>query len=518
LESCIMATTNPGITLKPPFGGQVSDKDIYDISVGYAKTLLNWLKRGGNFAVRPGFSQLGSALDGRGCGVIQYDHHTGHRYTVVGTTGKWWRWNLNTLSWTDITEAANGLSGSDSTTQIFRVFYKSNKAFLIGVNGYTDAPKKWDGDTSTYSDMGGSPPKAKCMAISNNRLLLGNTYTVQANPQQVDVGGYNDFETGWGATQTTNLMDTPGEIMEMRELGNAVTAIYKTDSIYIASAQAQTEPFYFELKVPMMIGPASPRCVVSLPNAHIIMDRSGGISIFDGVQITNLSDSLRQYIINTADMGSISRSIGWYDAVNNEVWFIYRARGSGEPNVGLVINLADYSAWPISFQNFRPTAAISAGVEENVRIGDMIHPLSYYTSPLKDLSHTYLRTAIVGHTGIVAEDSGYTDIGDPIPMELETGSYSLPGDNKTSFTAAEIDCLFAKSPGSQEISIQVGTSEDGNDAIYGSSQVVNIGNAGPYSVGSRTTSRMLSLRLSASATQPIHWRGAVVSGSARGQR
>jgi len=513
-----MATSNPGIQIKPPFGGQMSGRDLMDIPEGYARTALNWLKRGGGFQIRPGYSQIGSSLGNRACGVVQYDHHLGHRFTVVGTTDKWWHWNLTDLAWIDITEGGNGLTGSETTSQVFRVFYKSNMAYLLGVNGYTNAPKKWDGVTAVYDDIAGSPPKAKCMAVNNNRLLLANTYTTQANVHQVDVSAFNDFEAGWGGTvQLVNLMDTPGEIVEMRELGNLETAIYKTDAIYVAVAQANLSPFFFELRAPSIQGPISPRCVVSTPNLHIFMGRNGGLWQFDGIHVTPLPDLFRQHIINTADLGALNRSFGWYDGVNGEIWFVYRGSGSANPNLGLVINVSDMTAWPVSFANFRPTAGLGAEIEENIRIGDMVLPLSGYSTPLSDMSHLYFKTALVGHTGDVVEEGGYTDKGDAIPFDLETGMQS-PSDAKAYFTAAEVDSLFARTSASQAVEVKLGSSVDGSDPAYTSLGSVDVGNVGPYSLGARLTSRLFSLRIMGNATQPVKWRGSTVNGVIRGLR
>ena len=510
-----MATTNPGMFIKPPFGGQMSDKDLMDVPVGYARRVLNWLKREGGLAVRSGYAPVGSSLGETACGVAQYDHHSGHKYTVIGTATKWWRWNLGTLGWDNIT--GTPLTGNEDTHQMFRVFYKSNKAYLVGVNGHADAPMKWDGDAATYSAVGGTPPKAKCLAINNNRLLLGNTYTTQANIHQIDVSGFNDFETGWGTVQTANLMDTPGEIVEMRELGNLETAIYKSDSIYVAAAQADLSPYFFELRAPFIQGPASPRLVISLPSFHIFMSRSGGLWQFDGVHVTPLPEQLKQHIVDTADLGTLAKAHGWYDGINEEVWIIYCGRGSDAPNLGLVISLPDYTGWPIEFTNFRPVAGIGAELDTGVMIGDMVEKLSFYTGALKTLAHTYFRTAIVGHTGTVLEESGSTDNGDPIPVELETGMQS-PGDPKSYFTISEVDALFSKAPASQNVEFQIGYSEDGSDPVYRSLGNVNIGNVGPYRLGSRITSRLFSAKLLASATQPIKWRGVIISGAVRGLR
>ena len=544
-----MSTINPGMFIKPPFGGQLSDRDLMDVPEGYARQVLNWLKREGGFAVRPGYRQVGSSLGESTRGLIQYDHHSGHKFTVIGTATKWWKWNLGTLAWNNITEGGNPLTGDDDTHQLFRVFYKSNKAYVVGVNGHADAPKKWDGEAATYSNVGGTPPKAKCLAINNNRLILGNTYTSQANAHQVDVSGFNDFETGWGTVQLVNLSDTPGHIVEMRELGNLVTAIYKSDAVYVAIAQDALAPYSFELRAPYVQGPVSPRCVVSLPAAHVFMSQSGALWQFDGIHVTELPAHLRKHIVDTADLGALSKAHGFYDAINGEVWFLYCGRSSSEPNLGLVINLTDYSGWPIEFTNIRPVAGLGAEMEQNVMIGDMVEPLSFYTGALKTLSHLYLKSMLVDKSGVVLEEGGNTDnisgviyfgnnyfgnnyfgsdyfgsdfIGSDesisaIPVSLETGMQS-PSSMKSNFTVNDVDVLFAKTPASQEVEVLIGYSDDGSEPAYRLLGSVDIGNVGPYRLDARVTSKLFSVKLSAMATQPIKWRGMMVSGAVRGIR
>jgi len=118
-----MATTNPGIPIKPPMLGQRCDMDRMDVPEGSAFALRNWVRRDGIFQTRPGF--LYSATIGqRPLGMIQYDHNSGLRRTVIGTTGKWFNYDLTDRSWDDITPATQ-LTGTEATHQLYRVFLKS---------------------------------------------------------------------------------------------------------------------------------------------------------------------------------------------------------------------------------------------------------------------------------------------------------------------------------------------------------------------------------------------------------
>jgi hypothetical protein len=156
----------------------------------------------------------------------------------------------------------------------------------------------------------------------------------------------------------------------------------------------------------------------------------------------------------------------------------------------------------------------------------MVRPLSYYTGALKTLSHLYFKTAVVSSTGLVLEEGGYKDNGNPISSVVETGMQP-PAEVLSYFTANEVDCLFGRTqpaPGDQEVTqnvaVSIGYSEDGSDPEYSALGSVALGSAysGPYRLDARVTSRMFSLKLTASTTQSLQWRGAVVHGAQRGFR
>lgn len=511
-----MATINPGVTIKPLFGGQRCDLDRFDVPQDCAYLLRNWLKRDGKFVIRPGFEALGTSLADRPAGMIQYDHNSGVRMSVIGTIGKWFAYNHVTKDWSDITEGGNALTGSQDTHQVFRVSYKNNIAYLIGVNGYSDAPKKWDGVAANYSDIGGSPPKAKCMALNNNRVLLGNTYTTQPNIHQIDVGAFNDFEGGWGAVQTVNLMDTPGAITAMRELGNLVTAIYKTDSIYIASAQAGLEPFNFELKISEAVGPASNRSLINIPGGHAYMAWDGSFWFFDGVNFSSLGPHLQAHVRQTADMGEIAQSFGFFDGFRRELWFIYRGRGSATPNMGIVVCLDDMSAWPISFGSMRPTAGYGSRIMTSPVIGDLTMPLGDLDTPIYAWSHFYNHIVLVDISGQVAVDGGLTDIGEDIPMELETGMMS-PSGLQAGVTAVESQHFFGRTSEDQNVAVQLGYSKTGEEPSYTTGVNINLKDA-KLVLGHRKTAKSFSMKMSGSINQSVQWRGSLVNGAGRGPR
>jgi hypothetical protein len=350
-------------------------------------------------------------------------------------------------------------------------------------------------------------------------MLLGHTYTTQLNPMQIDVSAFNDFEAGWGATQVVNLMDTPGDIVEMREFGNLITVIYKTDSIYLASAVSTVDPFNFQLRWPEIKGPASPRCVVTTPTEHVFLARDGSVWEFDGVNLTHAGAHIQAHMRQTADLDMLTRAFGFYDAVHREVWFIYRSRGSADPDMGIIINLDDKSLWPISFNTFRPTAGYGAQIMTAARIGDLFGTIGSLTGALSDLTHVYSQNILCGKNGEVCNDDDLSesaaDNGYPASVEMETGQ--TPQDTPTTIVESEhfLTWMIPGTTGTQNVGVQLGHSDNGEEMAYTTAKNEVVG--GTHStMGHRVTTRMFSLKLSATATKRFKWRGSKIYGVARG--
>jgi hypothetical protein len=517
-----MSTSNPSVNIPLPINGQRCDLDQRDVQPDSLYYSRNWVYRDGKFKVRPGLAAYGNSLGEVPLAFYQYDHSDTHRRTVVSSLTKWW--NLSAINvWTDITDPTHPLTGTYTTSPNFRVFYKAGVSYLLGVNGYADAPKKWDGTSATYDDIAGSPPNAKCIACGPDRVLLGNlSYSGETYPLQIDVSAFNDFDSGWLTVQTVNLAETSGQIIEMRELGNLNIVIYKSDAIYVAIPQAQIYPYAFQLVQTGIKGPANSRCVVSTPFGQIYLSFDGNVYLFNGSYVTPLGKAIQAHMITNADLDHLDTAWGYYDPRRQMVFFIYRLPGVKEPQEGICVDLLNNNAvWPISWANLRMTAGWGGLLESNILIKDMVEPLSYYTAALQDLTWLYTKTLFADQSGqIYLEDDTYTTDGDdPIPFSLETGLFNNSQDGRRWITIQEMEHFFVTAADEQRICIELGKSNYGENPTYTPAQIIDIGAGGPYVTSYRDTSRLTSLKIYGNATQAIAgWRGSVANGIPRGLR
>jgi hypothetical protein len=479
----------------------------------------NVLIRDGKFIVRPGVTAYGDDINERPLGYIQYFNNAGTVITVMGTDLGWHKLDSATDTWTDITEALNPLTGGALDPHIFRIFQKAGATWLLGTNG-ADAPKKWDSVAATYVDMGGSPPRARCMEMTFERLILGNLLSGGTiSPVAVDVSAFQDFDSGWGATQTALLADTPGEIMSMNNLGLFQTAIYKKDAIYLAIAQGATDPFRFELKVAPVAGPASYRSVVPLPDGtQIYLAEDGDIKLFDGISVRSyLGRGAQDFITGSMNVSTIRRAFGFLDTERGEAVFMYPEQTETEASVGIVINLRTRAFWPLRWSALEFSAGIKLALDTGATIGELSGTIGGLAATIGEFASSTPRRFLGQIGGQTYQDTGDDDAGTAIPFHAESGLFNL-GSSLRRKTVHEVHYRFVQTAAAQNIDARLGYSDHGEARTLETAQTLALNTAGPYKSSHRRTARLVSQRLEGSASQPIQIREINVIASLRGVR
>ena len=515
-----MASASPSIEIPVPRGGHRPDADPYEIGFKALTQAENWIYRDGEYRVRPGYAAFATDINQRPTSYFQYLHQDGALRTIKGTTVGWWKFNSGGNSWTDISGTA--LTASPTQQQIFRAFQKSGATWLLGTNG-ADSPKKWDGLTATYVDMGGTPPQARAMMVLFDRILLGNLLSGSTvSGSAVDVSANKDFDSGWGGTaQTEILTDTPGEIVSMMEMGILQGAILKSDAIYNAIAIASTSPFRFEIKDILSkgdveSGPASAALVIQLSEGLIWwLGKDGACYAYDGIAVTQLPYRIQKRITDTANFASLSRAWGFYDRQRRHAWFIYPETDQTDPNIGVVINRDTFEMYPRRWSTLRPTAGGKLDTATGITIGEAVGTLGASLLTIGEYRNTTPRIIIGDKDGQAFYETGFSDNGVAIPHFSETG---LDGTTERFITVQEIEHRLAKAAAAQRLTVKLGQANYGETRVLGSGFTLAVGSAGPYVSGHRDTGKYFSLRLEGDSSQLVHWKGALAYLAKRGKR
>lgn len=148
-------------------------------------------------------------------------------------------------------------------------------------------------------------------------------------------------ETDWTpsiATQCTTgrLVDSPGEILAIRPLGQDLVA-YKDSSIYVGRYAGPPGVWEWRL-IPGRVGVASPNSIIDIGNAHLFIGRED-IYLFDGNYPRPLESPLKEWLYSRIDKPYMARVSHLYDPYEALVYFFYAAGTTdGLPNECIVYN------------------------------------------------------------------------------------------------------------------------------------------------------------------------------------
>lgn len=320
-----------------------SDLPKHMIPEGFLSDGQNVVSRNGVLLVRPGFSLLDpqSAATDRVMGGVYYRDNTQSDHVVIGTRTKFHHFDGTT--WSDITGSA--LTGSASNQVRFTVFPFSATTRVISVNDI-DVPQVYNG-SGTFGALGGSPPIAKCVTTTFQRIILGNvTVSGTRRASSIWISAFQD-PTTWLAANQADLPDTGDVIVEVKALSNQTFAIYKERSQWVGFGAGNIFPFTFSLQS-QQPGPVSPGSVVQVEEVHYYIGLDGGIFRFDGTRTLPIGNRVRRLIQSDLDLTNMAQTHGFYDPTNREIWWFWPSSNRVDGFDGLVYRLS-YDDVPDAF-------------------------------------------------------------------------------------------------------------------------------------------------------------------------
>ena len=305
----------------------------------------NVLPRNGVLIVRPGMARLTSSAPSanRVLGGIYYSDNTQTARNVAGTSAS--LHSFDGSSWGDITGSTTP-NGSNTNLWRFSAFPFSTTTRLIAVNDQC-APQVWTG-TGNFADLGGSPPIAKTVATTFQRVILGNvTIGGTRRGSSLWVSGFQD-PTSWPAVNQADLPDTGDVIVEIQALNTQAFAIYKENSQWIGIGAANIFPFVYELRG-QQPGPISPAVVVRVEDTHYYVGLDGNIYRFDGNQVQAIGSHIRSLLYNDIDWANRGQAHGFYDAINREIWWFWPSYKRTSPTTNGIVYRIPYADVPGAF-------------------------------------------------------------------------------------------------------------------------------------------------------------------------
>lgn len=316
----------------PRFGAK-TDVTQPELPDGYLARSSNVVARFGRLVFRPGFVKAVATGPGaRIQGGISFKRTDLVRRVVAATATKWS--SLAGSTWTDITPVTQ-LTGDADNAQRFEVFPQSGVNWLIGTNN-ADTPQKWNGSTATFAAVGGSPcDKAVDVTAQSNRVIFFNVVLSGTRyHSRLVISAFNDMDTYDLTNLVADLTDTDGEGVAVRHLNQGQFAAYKTDSVWLGTAQAGIFPFQLAL-VEKKPGPLTPAALLVYGNAHYWIGQDFRLYKFDGLAVTALSDNLDADILAALRPGGKARVFGVYRSDDRSLWWYFPSLNSTDPDLAV---------------------------------------------------------------------------------------------------------------------------------------------------------------------------------------
>lgn len=322
-------------------------------------------------------------------GIYQCSLDTEEFAFFTGTTSKMRHLDRLAEEWDDITNTTESTDPNagvgalpigtlGENPWVFRSFETGGSKHMVAVNGQVQ-PQCYKSSYSKMRMLGDpnfddeieetAPPAAHCLAVANNRLVLGvrphNLYF--SRPHDLDVG-YDDFEV--------LLNDTEGDLVCLNEIGAAQLVAFKTDAMYHGQSQVAfmgtSAPMNFRRVKKGVIGPCSPQSVAYLPDGRLVyLGRDGGAYAYDAVIPQDLGRHIRALVRDDIDPDRYGSAWTMVDTQRSLVYFFYPTI-DGLDNRGIVCSYDMGVPWP-AWQFALPASwTVVAGMTAYFKRGAML--------------------------------------------------------------------------------------------------------------------------------------------------
>lgn len=420
----------------------------------------NFITRNGIGRPRPGYTKMGSTVASSNAiiGIGSYGTATTETNSVAHTltAAYLWdgtAWNAITGTWT--------ASAADELVR-FTTYVQGTTLHLIRVNA-VNAPDSYAGSGS-FADVGGSPPTGRDITVVNGRVLI---VRAGANVYRVQWSAFNDM-TSWPAGNIVDLSETTDELIACKTFGPLAAAVYKEDSVWLATAQAAAAAFQFQL-VAQVPGPISPAVVVAYRGAHYWLGKDNVLYRFDGSRVDVVSSEIQTTLADTLDWPTRLQSHGWLlPTAEGEIWWAYPDSSTGALTRGISLNAKTGAVSPHVF-----AAGITASAEGAAKLAGATWDT--LTGTWDDLSATYaswnqmgsaaIRASLIGDsTGAIHRfNVAANDNGTAISWEFQSGWRAPAGIDKR-FYLDGIASYWTKLGSSLTVTLGVTATHDLSDA------------------------------------------------------
>lgn len=266
-------------------------------------------------------------------GAISATASTGTSYNIAGDETK--LYSLASGTWGDVTRAGGDYACDDEDVWDFAKFGD----VVIATNGADEVQAITLG-SSNFDDLAGSPPKAKCVAVIGDFVMLGN---LESAPTSVRWSGFGD-ETQWATNPATqsDAQEIAGNYGPIRRIiGGAAGYIFHERGVTKATRVGPPEVFAFH-QVERVHGAISHGAVCDAGNAIFYISQDDFYLLTDNGAQNIGANKIAKTFFADLQANYAYRISSAVDIVRSLAMWAYPGAGSfeGQPNKIIVYH------WP----------------------------------------------------------------------------------------------------------------------------------------------------------------------------
>lgn len=298
-----------------PFAAFEPDRSRYAMDA--TTVALNCVPVKDGWGPMPSLSEVSEALDGPCVGVVRVRNSSGSYSVIAGTAEGLYRLDTSTYAWDDISGSSAPYSVPDGDRWSFCQFGQ----YLVACN-LNDPPQVYDIDAGgTFSDLAGSPPRAKYVWASGGFLVLGH---LNGLPKRVQWSGIEDAGFWTVGLRGSDYQDMPdgGEITG-GITGEGGAVLFQRDRI---RAMTVTQDIDFAMQISVVNpyrGAIAPLSICSIgPGEFVYLSEDGFFRNAEGMPIG--AERVDDWFWRTLDHDFTEEVRGTADPFKKIVWWRFR--------------------------------------------------------------------------------------------------------------------------------------------------------------------------------------------------
>ena len=379
--------------IQVPFGEFLPDQP----SLGNPGSTLatNVLPMQSHYRPIKGLEVYSNALEKRAQGAIGVTKRSGEVYVFAGDADKLYR--INRISAPNFENVAKegGYKTPDDRSWQFTQFGDK----ILATN-FIDPIQSFDMESSeTFTDLGGTPPKAHHLAVINNFVVVGNTWdeTDGHRPNRVRWSAIDNAEN-WAISASTqsDFQDLQGEGGRIQAvIGGDYGVIIQERSIWRMTYVGSPLVFQFE-EVEKNRGTLTPNSVVHVGGNVFYLGESG-FYMFNGQSSVPIgANKVDEYFLKDMDRTYLPNLTAAADPVNKLVYWSYTGQGhtGGRANKLLVYN------WELG--TWASGELETEGLFRSVTMGESLDSMDTISASLDDIAYSLDSTIWMGGAPVLA--------------------------------------------------------------------------------------------------------------------